>query len=273
MARTTGDADQAAETSAGYLELQLIVAMEPALLAPESPQAPQKLASFGNRFEVISQGGQLHWVDRFWPWSHRAAAAEASAPLIHEREQLFRRGFVRPLLEWKVGLIRQAPNRSHALLVWDQLDGTEERAWLNHARLGEPLLKGNHCDLYVGLPWANFARLNREPWRLIEAYGARIRAIAEVLASMGRQLAVHTVCQHRQWQQQIPLFQAAGISDLWLCHKPRGINYEAGLHLHGWPLLPMGAPSPESPWGPRDPSPLVPWEQRTGTASGVESRL
>jgi hypothetical protein len=266
--RPDGQPQEAPAPQGALLDLRVIVATAPVLLAPEEPCGPLKLADFGDRFEVLADAGQLHWVDRFWPWGYQTASNEVAPPLIHEREALFRRGFTRPLLEWKAGLIRSAPSHtSKALLVWNTTNPTEEQAWLSHARLQEPALTGNPCNLYVGLPWATFAQRNQEPQRLIEAYGARIGAIAEVLGRFGRRLAVHSVCQHPQWRHQIHLFQACGISDLWLSHKPRGIDEYEGLRLHPWPMLAAkGSTSDQA-------CPPVPWEQRTGIAEGTNERL
>ncbi len=249
------------------LELRVIVAPGPVPLTPKQPLGPQKLASFGDRFEVVADAGQLRWIDRYWPWAYQEACTEVPQRSIDEREALFRRGFTRPLLEWKPGWIGSAPIHSKALLVWDASNRTEELAWLNHARLKDPTLTGHGCDLYVALPWATFNRRQRQPLRLIEAYGARIRSITQVLNTFGRHLNVHSVCQHPQWRHQIHLFQTCGISDLWLSHKPRGIDSCEGLRLHSWPLLPAEAASLGNP------STRVPWEQRTGMAEGREGRL
>ncbi|MEB3330923.1 MAG: hypothetical protein VKI83_00305 [Synechococcaceae cyanobacterium] len=218
------------------LELMIIATSQAALIDAETPAATGScVARYGKRFEVRHELGGTVWIDRFWPQPVFATAEPLPLPpLPDESEALFRRGFVRPLLEWKRAQVGASPGASQALLVWDPDDSTEEQAWRDHAALGEPPLEGDCCDLYIALPWSTFQRRRRAPERLLDAYGARVRAVAAVLADFGRSLRVHSVCQHRQWQDQLPLFQRTGITDLWLAHGPSQIQVAEGQRLHSW---------------------------------------
>lgn len=209
---------------------------------------------FGTRFEVLADGEALYFMDRFWPTvgklSFKGTAADAQAV---GDEILFAKGFLNPVLEWKPGQIASDKKHPDQLFFWQFPCRTEEDAFTTHKTLDGPELQGNAYQLYVGLPWATFidrrlrAKLNGEafPETLLLALRKRTDALSIQLRQWSRQLQVHSVCQHIRWREAVETIKSAGITDLWISHKEKGLDEEQGLKLHSWSLYAVNDKDPD----------------------------
>ncbi len=231
------------------------------------PAGQELVKRFGSRFEVWSDGTALHFVDRFWPTVGSVEfSGTAEAALAQGEEALFAVGFLQPLLEWKPNQIASEKKHRDHLLFWQYPCRTEEDAFLVHQDLTGPHRDGEAYQMYVGLPWATFIdrgvnhQMTGDPYpeALLLALRKRTEALAEVLRHWGRKLQVHSVCQHIFWREATARIRSAGVTDLWISHKERGLDEEQGLRLHSWSLYAVNDRDPARRQGLA----FVPIEQR-----------
>jgi hypothetical protein len=218
-----------------------------------APGALEPMARFGRRFHVLRAvagdaeeeptGGRIVFDDPFWPglWSCPATAlpADADDPL-----SLFLWGFGQPRLELRPERIGAGPRHRDDALHWWPGSGTEADAWQAHGWLRGPQRQDGRLHMYLGLPWATFLETGRVPEALLQAHRSRLEAIAAVLAAFDLALEVHSVCQHPRWRERPGLFEAAGVTTLWLSHRPRGVESLGDLRLRSWHLCPFGHQPP-----------------------------
>ncbi|MCT0209778.1 glycosyltransferase family 47 protein [Synechococcus sp. CS-1333] len=227
---------------------------------------------FGSRFAVFSDGEALYFVDRFWPMVGKVPfQGSAQAALEQGEEALFAVGFLQPLQEWKPDQIASVKQHKNQLLFWQYPCRTEEDAHLVHSELSGPQREGEAYQVYVGLPWATFIdrgvnqQLSGNPYpeALLLAHAKRAEALAAVLSRWHKTLQVHSVCQHIFWREAASWIRAAGITDLWLSHKEKGLDEAQGMRLHSWSLYAVNDRDPERRQGLA----FVPIEQRPVFAS------
>ena len=205
----------------------------------------EELHSYGRRFRVLRSGDELLFDDRFWPNVGAVSLlGTAKEALAQGEEALFALGFLQPVQEWKPEQIASEKIHGDHQLFWQYPCRTEEDAYRVHKELVGPQLEGDAYQVYVGLPWATFIDrgVNQKlsdkayPEPLLLAHRKRAEALAGVLRPWGKKLQVHSVCQHIRWRNATPLIRSAGVTDLWLSHKEKGLDQEQGLRLHSWSL-------------------------------------
>ncbi|MCP9797729.1 exostosin family protein [Cyanobium sp. Lug-B] len=236
------------------------------------PTGQELVKRFGSRFEVWCDGKALYFVDRFWPTVGCVAfSGTAKAALSQGEEALFAVGFLQPLLEWKPNQIASEKKHRDHLLFWQYPCRTEEDAFLVHQEFSGPQLDGESYQLYLGLPWATFIdrgvnhQIQGDPYPepLLLAMRKRTEALAEELMHWGRKLQVHSVCQHIFWREATARIRSAGVTDLWISHKEKGLDEEEGMRLHSWSLYAVNDRDPARRKGLH----FVPIEQRPVFAS------
>jgi len=232
----------------------------------------ETLHCFGSRFEVLSDGVALYFVDRFWPVVGKVMLQNSGQALLSQGEEaLFAVGFLQPVQEWKPDQIASEKTYRDQQLFWQYPCRTEEDAYRVHRGLEGPQRDGDAYQVYVGLPWATFIdrgvnqQLSGSPYpeALLLAHRKRAEALASVLRHWGRTLQVHSVCQHIFWRQAASWIRSAGITDLWISHKEQGLDEEQGLRLHSWSLYAVNDRDPARRQGLA----YVPIEQRPVFAS------
>ncbi|MCD0420828.1 glycosyltransferase family 47 protein [Rubrivivax sp. JA1024] len=158
------------------------------------------------------------------------------------------------------GGIAERPRTAEDLLFWQFPCRTEGAAWDLHATARDHGL-GEHepAHVYCGLPWATWIDKARKlgldlardatvqaQLRLIDI---RLGGLRAMLAGLGVELRVHTVCQHIYWPDLLPLWRRLGMTDLWLSHCPRAgsaaADDAAGLVLHPWHLFAVNVEDPQ----------------------------
>ena len=230
------------------------------------------ICSFSKRFRVLRSGDELLFDDRFWPYvGVFAIQGTAKEALAQGEEALFALGFLQPVQEWKPEQIASEKIHADHQLFWQYPCRTEEDAYRVHRELVGPQLQGDAYQVYLGLPWATFIDRgvnqklsdNAYPETLLLAHRKRAEALASVLNHWGKKLQVHSVCQHIFWREAIPWIQSAGVTDLWISHKEKGLDHEQGLRLHSWSLYAVNDRDPERRQGLN----FVPIEQRPVFAS------
>ena len=209
---------------------------------------------FSSRFAVFTDGAVLYFVDHFWPMVGTVAfQGSAQEALENGEEQLFAVGFLQPLQERKPDQITSLKLHKNQLLFWKYPCRTEEDAHQVHSELSGPHREGDIYYVYIGLPWATFIDrdLNQLPSgspypdALLLAHSNRNQALAAVLSRWGRSLQVHSVCQHIFWRDAAFWIRSAGITDLWLSHKEKGLDEAQGMRLHSWTLYAVNDRDPE----------------------------
>ena len=132
---------------------------------------------------------------------------------------------------------------------------TERLALERHAELkGPEWRQGDAAPIqtYLGLPWASYIDTKNVPDSVRQVFGVRMRgyrALADEWGlQWGREVVVHTVCQHIYWERLLPLWAELGITDLHLSHCEPGsmaIAEKFGLRVHSWPLAAANVVNPE----------------------------
>jgi hypothetical protein len=215
-----------------------------------SSDALQPVARFGRRFQVLRTPGEgappgerFVFDDPFWPglwWSPPEGLPVAA----DDRLGLLLWGFGQPRLELRPDRIAAAPRHPDDVLHWWPGSRTEEEAWRAHGRLRGPQRHGGRLHQYLGLPWATFLETGRTHPTLLAAHRGRLEALRSALGEFGLELEVHSVCQHPRALERPELFEAAGVTTLWLSHLPRGVESLGRLRLRSWHLTPFAGEDP-----------------------------
>ena len=130
---------------------------------------------------------------------------------------------------------------------WQYPAITEKIALEKHinetARVGWDERSKKTVQTYFGLPWATYIDKRSIPEVVLSVFGTRFlgyRYLArEWSLKWGREVRVHTVCQHIDWQRMLLLWQSLGITDVHLSHCETNscdIAYKYGIRIHSWPL-------------------------------------
>lgn len=202
------------------------------------------------RFQVYrASGNQLQFRDRLDRHAKRAAAerfAEMDGDEL--KRELFTQGFVQTAIGTVGEPVRHAAADVHDKVFWQFPCRTEGAAWDEHVALDEPVSNGNVISVYLGLPWATWIDVERKSaWgpagasamqHQLQMIGVRLSGLRGVLAELGVELALHTVCQHIYWRDMIPVWRSLGITDAWLSHCPAdGVDSgQFGFRVHPWSL-------------------------------------
>jgi hypothetical protein len=206
------------------------------------------LARFGPRLQVRlasegPEGERILFEDPFWPGVRWCPMGELPVAR-DDRLGLLLWGFGQPRLELRPDRIAAAPRHRDDSLHWWPGSRTEEQAWRAHGRLRGPQRQGQTLHQYLGLPWATFLESGRVPQTLLAAHRGRVEALAQALREFGLGLEVHSVCQHPRALEHSELFEAAGVTTLWLSHRPRGVEARGRLQLRSWHLAPFAGEDP-----------------------------
>ena len=224
------------------------------------PQAEPPLARhFGAGRLRVSQPDPhtLAFHDRLLPGRERRLASAAFAGL-HDgalARELLRRGFTQGSLAAALRPIAAAadPARERDLHFWQFPARTEAAAFELHRPIEAAHPEGDRVHVYLGLPWATWVdhrglhrQLPPEVEHELLMQRVRIQGLRRAWAELGRELRVHTVCQHIHWRRLAPAMAHAGITDLWLSHAPATERRSQGgrLALHPWHLHAVNVEDP-----------------------------
>ena len=164
----------------------------------------------------------------------------------------FRAGMIGSTISSLPTPIDERPSSVEDPLFWQYPCRTEQFAFNAHRKKGVPGWDGRRLHLYLGLPWATWidkirkglgASQTQDAVRMqLRMASIRLSGIREVLASIGVQLSVHTVCQHIYWRDFLCNWKEVGITDLWLSHCPDDhAGTAANINLHPWHLYAVNA--------------------------------
>lgn len=224
--------------------------------------APDAIAlfEFGHRFSLleIGSGEARRWVcrDHLSPASNRTIPARCS---FDQNDGATRRALFRLLMP---------PCVAHAPLpvetrvggavgghFWQFPAITERMAWEVHAAIPVPDWErddGRPISCYLGLPWASYIDRKAVPEVVTQVFGVRLRGYRALAAhwgwAWGREVRVHTVCQHIYWERLLPQWQSLGVTDLHLSHCDAAAAATAakyGMTVHSWTLAAPNIVNPE----------------------------
>ena len=221
-----------------------------------------------------------YFFDLYWPSVRRLSRQIFVQPNIDlvDTCKLFCSGFLPTVLEIDDLVIGLSKKFEDDTLFWQMPAKTELDALERHYQISSPFIENKTVHTYIGLPWASFIdqykfhpnlKDRAIPSALIGLFGARIRTARNILASFGMTLQTHTVCQQIYWQDIDEVFLQAGITDLWLAHKVKGIDIHKRMKLHAWPLFAVNVKDPERQYGLKE----TPIEHRTYLASFVGAHM
>jgi len=214
------------------------------------------LQTYGDRFEILEVATHIVCLDYYWPEAQLGSEKLRRALTEGDKEAIFSEAFVRPVLEWKQGFIKNFKTHADALHFWQYPCKTEKDALETHRMLRHAVRDKDAYHVYIGLPWATYLDKNAIPTEFIDAYATKARAMRTILASFNRKLSIHTVCQHDRWEELFALFRKIGITDLWISQCTQDLNNvrlhatdnESGatedIRLHAWPLFAVNAIEP-----------------------------
>lgn len=203
------------------------------------------------RFQVLSKTEGC-WYFRDWlqPLGRELLASAFDHGYDSQREQsiaFFQKGFLQGSVGSAINEVQSAPRKTEDSLFWQFPCRTEAAAWEIHTQVHHPARMGDELHIYLGLPWATWIHFKRQQsWRgngleqmeqQIRLLKVRLSGIRFALAELGVHLRVHTVCQHIYWQDFVSVWEALGVTDLWLSHCPQEDVLGFKMTLHPWHLF------------------------------------
>lgn len=130
---------------------------------------------------------------------------------------------------------------------WQYPAITEKLALEKHREILRVNVTTEHTgsiNAYLGLPWATFIDKKSMPGVARQMVRTRLlgyRLLAEEWKlKWGKDLLVHTVCQHTQWEKMLVFWRTLGITDVHLSHceeNSLGVASNYGVRVHSWPLV------------------------------------
>jgi len=231
---------------------------------------------YNEQYQVHEDQNYYYFVDKYWPSVRRmkreifVIESEGHPNL----DQLFCTGFLPTVLDVDGLDYHQSRRFETDNLFWQRPCRTEEEAYEHHKLLDSPQISDNYVDVYVPSPWATMIDLYKFhaslqskaiPWGVLGILGIRISSAKQFLASRGKVLRVHTVCQQIYWQDILECFKWVGITDLWIAHKTTQIDEIENMRLHAWPLFAVNVADPERRSGLK----IIPIQDRPYLASFI----
>jgi hypothetical protein len=218
---------------------------------------------YNEQYQVFEDKLYYYFFDKYWPSVRRIqremfVIEDTGRPNL---DTLFCAGFL-PTILIPDGLDFHASRLFESdTLFWQRPCKTEEDAFERHKLLDSPQISDNHVDVYIPLPWATIIdaykfdqnqnqnqNQNQKhkliPWGILGILGIRISSAKQFLASRGKVLRAHTVCQQIYWHEILECFKWAGITDLWISHKTTQIDLIENIRLHPWPLYAVNVADP-----------------------------
>ena len=190
------------------------------------------------RFEVSDEGESYLFRDALMPGFKTLPKSLFQGLLGNELDRaFFAWGFLPICLNPLGGEIKDDPKDPSDLLFWQFPARTEAAAYQSHIKIDHPRALGGIFHCYVGLPWATFIDKKAFPQELLATLKVRISGFSHALKALGVELKIHTVCQHVYWKQYFSVWEALGITDLWLSHLREGDQQRLSIKLHAWPLF------------------------------------
>jgi hypothetical protein len=157
----------------------------------------------------------------------------------------FEKGFLDPCIEPYPNIISYHITDLNNYLFWQFPCKTEANSFEKHKKMKRPRLESGVLDVYIGLPWATFIDAEMYDNLAINSIKTRLTGFKQTLKDLGVTLKVHTVCQHVYWHKFIDIWNAIGVTDLWLSHCPKKNVYKIGaLNLHPWSLFAVNVEDP-----------------------------
>ena len=231
---------------------------------------------YNEQYQVYEDRDHYYFVDKYWPSVRRIkrelfVIESAGHPNL---DQLFCTAFLPTVLDVDGLDYHQSRRFETDNLFWQRPCRTEEDAYEHHKLLDSPQISDNYVDVYVPIPWATMIDLYKFhsnlhnkaiPWGVLGILGIRISSAKQFLASRGKVLRVHTVCQQIYWQDILECFKWVGITDLWIAHKTTQMDEVENIRLHAWPLFAVNIVDPERQSGLK----IIPIQDRPYLASFI----
>lgn len=231
---------------------------------------------YTDQYQIYEDQSYYYFYDKYWPTVRRIKRNVFSENFLEnpDLEQLFCTGFLPTVLQ--IDGLQYAENRRFEddSLFWQRPCKTEEDAYQKHQLLDSPQVDGQYVDVYIPVPWATIIDLYKFhptlqgksiPWGVVGVLGIRISSAKKFLASRGKILRVHTVCQQIYWQDILESFKWVGITDLWISHKTSNVDSIEGIRLHAWPLYAVNIADAQRRSGLK----IIPIESRPFLASFI----
>jgi hypothetical protein len=228
---------------------------ESATLAVSPPPVIERSYWLG-RFRVApGPDASLLFHDRLQPRPRMRPASDFAGLVGGELAlELLRQGFLDGCLPPATAAVADRPARPGDPMFWQFPCRTEGAAQALHARRA-PRRDGTELHTYLGLPWATWLDMRRQVPDVLESVPElemqriRLGGLHGAVREAGGRLRVHTVCQHIAWRDLLPLWQAIGVTDVWLSHLPsdpaaRQALMRAGLQGHPWRLFAVNVEDP-----------------------------
>lgn len=205
---------------------------------------------FNRRFKIWRCGGEgqrFLFQDSLSPQTNRIVAAKTiSLATLADRRSAFR-FFVPFYLSPSPLPVRNHPETILDSHFWQFPAITEKLAAERHVALDKSFDYLQNSTLpthtYLGLPWASYIDKKKVPLAVRHVFGVRLRGYQTLAESWGLQwgkdIQLHTVCQHICWEKLLMLWQWFGITDLHLSHcasESEKIAKNYSIRARSWPL-------------------------------------
>jgi hypothetical protein len=190
------------------------------------------------RFEVSDEGENYLFRDALMPGIKTLPKSLFQGLVGKDLDRaFFAWGFLPICLNPLGAQISNAPKDPGDLLFWQFPARTEAAAYKAHEKINQSRALANVFHCYIGLPWATFIDKKTFPEDLLATLKVRISGFSHALKALGVVLKVHSVCQHVYWKQHVSIWEALGVTDLWLAHLRDGDQHGLSVKLHAWPLF------------------------------------
>ena len=201
---------------------------------------------FNKRFAIYSSPKSYFYYDRYWPVVKRVDKAKhTKGNLKADNAQLFCQAFVPSVLELDTVKVGEDLLHPEHVMFWQYPCRTEGDAYDVHKRLPSPTIQGKVVHTYLPVPWATFIDKKVYPEGFLGAYAHRVNGMRQQLKKMGYQLRVHSVCQHIRWRNLEEHAPKVGITDLWISHKEKSLDFLGDVKLHAWTLYAVNYRDPK----------------------------
>lgn len=149
-----------------------------------------------------------------------------------------------PVIEECGDLIKDLPQDEGDLDFWQYPCLTEKQAYQNHLRrVGHNFnYEQGRLNIYLPLPWATYIDKKQFPEKTLATARHKLAVIRKAVKSVGRELRVHTVCQHIHWRRTLDVLKDIGVTDLSISHCTPNTDEEVrnagyAIKIHPWSLF------------------------------------
>jgi hypothetical protein len=221
----------------GIPELKPLISKRKIPTAEFQSEKYKLIAKFSERFLIYQEADILFFYDKYWPTVWSQSIADMGGISLDEKNPiLFAEAFLPTVLEVECVGISNDMQYPEDIMFWQYPCITERDAYERHSKIKSRSYSDKVINTYLPIPWATFIDKKKFASAYLQILSSRIQAATRILKKMGYETKIHTVCQHIRWRNLENWISRIGVTDLWISHKEKGLNYLGNIRLHPWSL-------------------------------------